>query len=332
MERLFFDFEEWAFGHEKVIVRSAGFNRSNDYFFTERLPQLKSGATWLKRSIVGGGGYTAPLRSRSAGSPNDCAPGGGKWVIVRSFTLSLKRESERLPPNDYFRWGGKAGAAGVRVVWGCLAVCGGVIIRGMSKPPVKSSPNAAARRGVGAVRKYDPAEWMPRICAHLAAGASLYEACAAAGPGAPSADAVMGWVQKDPEGLGRQYAHARETGYLLLGDKIDQLAAETHTYTLVPEVDADGVQLLDDKGEPRARRVLVPLGPDVIASKRLQIDALKWKLSKMLPKVYGDKVTQEHTGAGGGPIAIAGLDLKNLNDDELAKMHTLLSKVNGGAK
>ena len=185
---------------------------------------------------------------------------------------------------------------------------------------------------VGAPRKYDPAEWMPRICAHLSAGASLYEACAAAGPGGPAADTVLGWVQKDPEGIGRQYAHARETGYLLLGDKIDQLAAETHAYTLVPDLDPDGNQMYDDKGEPRTRRVLVPLSPDVIASKRLQIDALKWKLSKMLPKVYGDKVTQEHTGANGGPITLAALDLKNLSDEELENMQQLMMKAGGPAR
>jgi hypothetical protein len=44
-------------------------------------------------------------------------------------------------------------------------------------------------------------------------------------------------------------------------------------------------------------------------------------LSKMLPKVYGDKITQEHTGSNGGPIALAAVDLKNLSDAELAPVH-----------
>ena len=183
------------------------------------------------------------------------------------------------------------------------------------------------KRKVGAPPKYDPAQWMPVICSRLSQGDSLYEACAAAGPGAPAADTVLDWVRKDPNGIGQQYARARETGYLLLGDKIDRLAAETHAYTLVPEVDPDGNQVYDDKGEPKARRILVPLSADVMASKRLQIDALKWKLSKMLPKVYGDKITNEHTGADGGPIAIAAVDLKNLSDEELENMHNLMAKA-----
>jgi hypothetical protein len=49
----------------------------------------------------------------------------------------------------------------------------------------------------------------------------------------------------------------------------------------------------------------------------------------MLPKVYGDKVTQEHTGADGGPIAVTSVDLKNLSDDELEKMNMLLLKARG---
>jgi len=160
--------------------------------------------------------------------------------------------------------------------------------------------------GPGLTRRHrhDPAVWMPRVCERLALGDSLYEACAALGAGAPTADAVLSWAKKDPSGVGLQYAQARETGYLLLGDKIDQLAAETHTYTLVPEVDADGHPLLDEHGEQRVRRVLVPLSSDVIASKRLQVDTLKWKLSKMLPKVYGERLTQQHVGPEDGAVKV----------------------------
>lgn len=38
---------------------------------------------------------------------------------------------------------------------------------------------------------------------------------------------------------------------------------------------------------------------------RLQIDARKWKASKMAPKKYGDKVNLEHTGKDGGTIEVA---------------------------
>jgi hypothetical protein len=74
------------------------------------------------------------------------------------------------------------------------------------------------------------------------------------------------------------------------------------------------------------------LSADVIAHKRVQIDTRKWMLSKMLPKVYGDKVTTEHSGVDGGPIAIAAVDLKNLSDEELENMQRLMMKASGGAK
>jgi hypothetical protein len=38
----------------------------------------------------------------------------------------------------------------------------------------------------------------------------------------------------------------------------------------------------------------------------------------------------EHTGANGGAIAVSSVDLKGLNDTELAQMQELLQKANGG--
>jgi hypothetical protein len=38
----------------------------------------------------------------------------------------------------------------------------------------------------------------------------------------------------------------------------------------------------------------------------------------------------EHTGKDGGAITMAGVDLKGLNDNELAQMQALLQKANGG--
>lgn len=35
---------------------------------------------------------------------------------------------------------------------------------------------------------------------------------------------------------------------------------------------------------------------------RLRFDARKWAASKLAPKQYGEKVTQEHVGEGGGPV------------------------------
>ena len=39
-----------------------------------------------------------------------------------------------------------------------------------------------------------------------------------------------------------------------------------------------------------------------IQRSRLRVDTRKWMLSKALPKVFGDKITQEVTGANGAPL------------------------------
>lgn len=48
---------------------------------------------------------------------------------------------------------------------------------------------------------------------------------------------------------------------------------------------------------------------DVINRSRLRIDTRKWYLSKVLPKIYGDKVTNEHTGLDGGPLVFVVRDV-----------------------
>ena len=191
---------------------------------------------------------------------------------------------------------------------------------------VMKPDNSKPKRG--APRTYDREAIGALICAELKKGRSLESICKA--EGMPAISTVLDWVEQDPTGFGEHYARARKIGYALLADEIIQLSDKTHEWVTVQELDPDGRPLLDEQGNPRLKQVLMPLSADVIAHKRVQIDTRKWMLSKMLPKVYGDKVTQEHTGAEGGPIAIAAVDLKNLSDEELENMNRLMLKAAGG--
>jgi hypothetical protein len=168
------------------------------------------------------------------------------------------------------------------------------------------------------------------ICVLLEQGMSLTEACKHV-VDAPTPAAVLKWIDADPSGYGNRYALARETGYRLLGDEITRIAGETHAIVYVQKRDAAGNLMHDAEGEPLLEKAMASLSADVLAHKRLLVDTLKWKLAKMLPKIYGDKVTQEHTGAGGGPIQMAAVNLKGLSDEELAQMQKLMSKA-GEAK
>ena len=169
---------------------------------------------------------------------------------------------------------------------------------------------------------------MNDVCVHLKEGCDLAEACRRV-PDA-RASTVLDWVKDIPE-LSGLYAQARAIGYALLADEINRVASETHAMVTVQETDQNGNLVFGVNGEPLLKQMLVPLNADVMASKRLRVDTMKWTLSKMLPKVYGDKVTQEHTGKDGGAIQIAAMDFKGLSDEELNSMRTLMLKANGGS-
>ena len=92
------------------------------------------------------------------------------------------------------------------------------------------------------------------IITELATGASLRSACITADVASPAK--VLKLASEDAQ-FGEHYAHAREAGYKLLADKLLEVAD-------------------DDSIEPNSRRIMV--------------DTRKWMLSKMLPKLYGDKL------------------------------------------
>lgn len=61
---------------------------------------------------------------------------------------------------------------------------------------------------------------------------------------------------------------------------------------------------------------------------RLVMDARKWMASKLFPRQWGDKITQEHTGANGGPIQSEVSWTANASDDLLKEV----AKLKGGEK
>lgn len=123
-------------------------------------------------------------------------------------------------------------------------------------------------------------EMADRICERLANGESINAMCKDADM--PSQATVFNWLQQQPTFL-EKYTRAREAQADKLFDEILEIAdsREGDVYT------KDGQDFTDH---------------DVIARARLRVDARKWMAGKLRPKVYGDKVTQEQTGADGGPI------------------------------
>ena len=121
--------------------------------------------------------------------------------------------------------------------------------------------------------KYTP-ELAEKIVEGISEGRSLRAICAQ--EGMPSTSTVLSWLEDaDKKEFAEQYAHARAKAYKMLADEI-----------------------LED-ASPKSEDSAV-----LVARDRLLVDTKKWMLSKMLPKIYGDKVQAEVTGAEGGPLQI----------------------------
>ncbi len=123
------------------------------------------------------------------------------------------------------------------------------------------------------------------ICDRLADGESLLSICT--DEHLPSERSVRTWAYNEDHPFSPKYARARELGYLRMADEILAIADDA-TLDLSSE---------DEDGNARVNH-------EHIARSKLRVDTRKWLLSKCLPKIYGDKIMSEHTGADGGPIEV----------------------------
>lgn len=113
------------------------------------------------------------------------------------------------------------------------------------------------------------------ICARLAQGESLNAICK--DDGMPDESTVRMWALDDYRGFAPNYARAREIGYQKMADEIIAISDDSSNDVIQTE-----------QGErPNA---------EFVARSRLRVDSRKWMLSKMLPKVFGDKVENIHSG------------------------------------
>jgi len=145
-------------------------------------------------------------------------------------------------------------------------------------------------------------------------------------PDCPPSSQILDWISTEPA-LAEQYAHARDLGYKIIADEI--LAISDENYTMIEEdmLDEDGQPILDERGNRLQRSVKAPISNEALARNRLRVDSRKWMLSKMLPKIYGDKIQTEHVGKDGGPVQLAAVDLKNLSDEELNQLNETMKKI-----
>ncbi len=99
----------------------------------------------------------------------------------------------------------------------------------------------------------------------------------------PHRDTVYTWLLKHPE-FADMYAQARRNQAQIFADEIIEISDNS---ALDSTVNDDGHVVCDH---------------EYIQRSRLRVDSRKWIACKLIPKVYGDKVTNELTGADGKPI------------------------------
>lgn len=153
-----------------------------------------------------------------------------------------------------------------------------------------------AKKPVGRPSKFTQ-ELADTICDRLAGGESLRKICS--GDDMPAGSTVWLWLSENKL-FSEQYARAREAQADKLADEIIEIADDGRNDTYQGE-----------NGEA--------VNHDVIARSRLRVDARKWYASKLAPKKYGDKVTQEHTGRIDGELSLIKrviVDPKNGNSDD----------------
>lgn len=129
-------------------------------------------------------------------------------------------------------------------------------------------------------------ELAQEICDRLAAGESLRSICSS--PHMPAENRIREWAQNDcadNAGLGAGFS-ARYTRARAIG--CERLAEELLLISDDPCLGPDGY--VDNGAVQRAR---------------LMSDNRRWLLSKLLPRQYGDRITQElTTGEDGGAITM----------------------------
>jgi hypothetical protein len=146
-------------------------------------------------------------------------------------------------------------------------------------------PKKPQLRGAEHPRSKKSEENIRTVLDMLASGQSLVSALKTVQIGYSTWMDWLGETEKTESGepLSDRYARACDARAEFLADEIIDIADDrTGDYTL-----ADGETVMDSEAIQRSR---------------LRVDARKWVAAKLKPKKYGDRLVNEHVGAGGGPI------------------------------
>lgn len=160
-----------------------------------------------------------------------------------------------------------------------------------------------------------PSDFTPeladRICAEISQGFSLRTICKA--DDMPCVATIFNWFRKHPTFV-EQYARAKD-------EQADSLVEE------ILDIADDGSNDWMERTGKDGESVGWQLNGEHVQRSKLRVDSRKWIASKLKPKKYGERITQEVSGPDGGPIVTNARDLSVLTDDELAAFTAISRKL-----
>jgi hypothetical protein len=129
-----------------------------------------------------------------------------------------------------------------------------------------------------------------------------------------SESTIYAWIIDDYEGFGQKYARAKHIVALRWADEISDIADHKRDDYVMNE---EGKMVLD---------------MEAVARSRLRIDTRKWLLSKVLPKVYGERIITEITGKDGGAIEMQAtrIDVLALQPEQRDQLKQILLQATKG--
>lgn len=136
------------------------------------------------------------------------------------------------------------------------------------------------------------AELANLICAEISTSAkSLRTICLQ--ENMPCVATVLNWLNDDKEGFLAQYTRAKENQAELMAEEMLDIADDgSNDFMAITGKGGNDYEVENKEWTSRSK---------------LRVETRKWLLSKLKPKKYGDKITQELVGANGGPVQITGM-------------------------
>lgn len=118
------------------------------------------------------------------------------------------------------------------------------------------------------------AEMEELILGELRSGRTLTDICR--DPDMPHLRSVQSWLTEDRNGFAARYKRARDIGCNIMADDMVDIADDRdHDWIVRTHKDGSTDAILD---------------PERVSKARLRFEARRWRLSKMLPRTYGDRL------------------------------------------